>query len=57
MRHTSGEEHPMDQSLPIIDMSPLASSPDGLAAVAAAIGNAARGVGFFYLTGHGIIPR
>ena len=46
----------MDQSLPIIDMSPLASSPDGLAAVASDIGKAARGAGFFYLTGHGIDP-
>ena len=46
----------MDQSLPIIDMSPLASGPDGLAAVASDIGKAARGAGFFYLTGHGIDP-
>ena len=47
----------MSQSLPIVDMSPLATGGrHALAAVAEAIGKAARGAGFFYLVGHGIDP-
>ncbi len=47
----------MNQSLPIIDMSGLAAgAPGALEAVAHEIGKAAREVGFFYLTGHGIDP-
>ncbi len=41
--------------LPVIDVSGLrASDPAARAAVAAQLGAACRGVGFFYITGHGI---
>ncbi|PHP65393.1 2OG-Fe(II) oxygenase [Zhengella mangrovi] len=41
--------------IPIIDLSPLrAGGPEGLAQVAGAIGRACRGIGFFYITGHGV---
>ncbi|ODN69960.1 isopenicillin N synthase family dioxygenase [Methylobrevis pamukkalensis] len=44
--------------LPIIDLSALvgADDPAALAMVAAEIGAAARGPGFFYVSGHGIDP-
>ena len=47
----------MTDDLPIIDMSGLLS--EALAdrmAVAAALGRACRGTGFFYVTGHGVAP-
>jgi isopenicillin N synthase-like dioxygenase len=45
----------MADTLPMIDMRPaLNGGLDGLNGFAAAIGRAARDVGFFYLTGHGI---
>jgi isopenicillin N synthase-like dioxygenase len=45
------------QSLPVIDVAPL-RSPDraARAAVARALGEACRTIGFFYVTGHGIAP-
>ena len=43
----------MGDALPIIDISPLGGSRD-YGAIGAAIGRAAREVGFFYLVGHGI---
>ena len=43
----------MDNEIPIIDLTDLISGKDA-AGVAAAIGAACRGVGFFYVTGHGI---
>ena len=47
----------MSQSLPIVDISPLATGGrHALKAVADAMGTAARGAGFFYLVGHGIDP-
>ncbi|HMN84714.1 MAG TPA: 2-oxoglutarate and iron-dependent oxygenase domain-containing protein [Bauldia sp.] len=45
----------MADTLPVIDMTPaLNGGLDGLNGFGAAIGRAAREVGFFYLTGHGI---
>lgn len=42
-------------TIPVIDVGPLlAGGDDGGRAVAAAIGRACRGIGFFYVTGHGI---
>ncbi|TBW37354.1 isopenicillin N synthase family oxygenase [Siculibacillus lacustris] len=47
----------MDGSLPVIDLSDLtAAAPGALERVAAAIGRAAREVGFFWVTGHGVSP-
>jgi isopenicillin N synthase-like dioxygenase len=47
----------MSQSLPIVDMSALATGGRyALAHLADAVGRAARGVGFFYLVGHGVDP-
>lgn len=44
-----------DAALPVIDLEPLiAGSEAGRAEVAAALGEAARTSGFFYITGHGI---
>ncbi len=41
--------------IPVIDIAPLLNKePGGLETVAAAIGAACRGIGFFYVTGHGI---
>jgi isopenicillin N synthase-like dioxygenase len=51
----SGCEDGRMDSLPIVDVSPLLSgSPDGATAVAAEIGAACRGYGFFYVSGHGV---
>lgn len=48
----------MTASLPVIDMSAaLAGEPGAFAALAERFGEAARGIGFFYLAGHGIDPR
>src|SRR5438874_12805850 len=42
-------------SLPVIDMAPLfGANAAERSAVAAALGEACRGSGFFYVTGHGI---
>jgi len=47
----------MQQTLPVIDVAPL-RSPDRAArrAVARALGEACRTIGFFYVTGHGVSP-
>jgi isopenicillin N synthase-like dioxygenase len=42
--------------LPIVDVSGLRGGPDAQAEVAAALGRAAREVGFLYVSGHGIAP-
>jgi isopenicillin N synthase-like dioxygenase len=43
--------------IPLIDVAPLlARDPKGERAVADAMGAACRGIGFFYVTGHGIAP-
>ncbi|GAN77797.1 isopenicillin N synthase family dioxygenase [Acidisphaera rubrifaciens] len=43
--------------IPVIDVAPLfADDPAPVAEVAAAIGAACRGVGFFYVTGHAVTP-
>ncbi|MBV8744893.1 MAG: isopenicillin N synthase family oxygenase [Xanthobacteraceae bacterium] len=48
----------MNNSIPIIDITALrASTSDGERAVAREIGAACRGIGFFYITGHGIAPE
>lgn len=48
----------MTTTLPVVDVADLAgAAPDALAAVARALGSAARDVGFFYVTGHGIAPE
>lgn len=44
-------------TIPVIDLAPLADGPEGLRAVAAELGAACRGVGFFYVTGHGVPAR
>ncbi len=44
----------MTDSLPIIDLAPLADGEAGLDKVAAAIGAACRDVGFFYALNHGV---
>jgi isopenicillin N synthase-like dioxygenase len=44
----------MDASLPLIDLAPFRSDLQPLQTVAAALGRAARGTGFFYVSGHGI---
>jgi isopenicillin N synthase-like dioxygenase len=44
-----------DHKIPIIDISALiAGDTVGMATVAQAIGQACRGIGFFYVTGHGV---
>ncbi|MHA7772925.1 isopenicillin N synthase family dioxygenase [Roseibium sp. M-1] len=43
-------------NLPVIDLSALSSGKNGLDRVAEELGCAAREVGFFYVTGHGIDP-
>src|SRR5690606_20194421 len=49
---------PMTDSLPILDMSGLdAHNPGAITKLAREIGAAARGIGFFYVTGHGIDPK
>ena len=48
----------MSNSIPIIDITALrAGSIDGERAVAREIGAACRGIGFFYIIGHGIAPE
>jgi len=43
--------------IPLIDVAPLlAADAEGERRVAAAIGEACRGIGFFYITGHGVAP-
>jgi isopenicillin N synthase-like dioxygenase len=43
--------------IPIVDISPLRQTdPKAWAACAAAIGAACRGIGFFYVVGHGVEP-
>ena len=45
----------MEPNLPVIDVSGLFStSPEARRSVAAELGAACRGIGFFYLTGHGV---
>ncbi len=46
----------MRNSLPVIDISRIERGAEGVALVAREIGAAARDVGFFYVTGHGIAP-
>ena len=47
----------MTETLPILDMSALnAGKPGAVEELARQIGEAARGVGFFYVSGHGIAP-
>jgi isopenicillin N synthase-like dioxygenase len=44
-------------SIPVIDIAPLIDgSPDDARAVAHALGQACREVGFFYISGHGVPP-
>jgi hypothetical protein len=45
------------RSLPILDFSRFDGPPSERAAFLADLGAAARGVGFFYLIGHGIDPQ
>ena len=48
---------PDHAALPVIDLSGLfGDAPDGKAQVAAALGDAARTSGFFYIPGHGVPP-
>jgi isopenicillin N synthase-like dioxygenase len=48
---------PAAPAIPIIDIAPLvAGDPAGEREVAGLIGDACRGIGFFYITGHGIAP-
>lgn len=47
-----------EPTIPIIDLSPLlAGTDEGTRAVAEAVGEACRGIGFFYVTGHGVPAR
>ncbi len=42
-------------SVPVIDLDPfLNGGPEGKAGVARAIGDACQGIGFFYVTNHGV---
>jgi isopenicillin N synthase-like dioxygenase len=44
-------------AIPVIDIAPLvAGDPVGEVEVARSVGAACRGIGFFYITGHGIAP-
>jgi isopenicillin N synthase-like dioxygenase len=44
--------------IPIVDVAPLlAGNAQGERAVARQIGDACRGIGFFYITGHGVTPE
>src|SRR3981081_2020736 len=50
------QEMPMN-AIPVIDIAPLVNgSPEQAHAVASALGNACRDVGFFYISGHGVPP-
>ena len=43
--------------IPVVDVAPLLSGDaQGERAVAKEIGDACRGIGFFYITGHGVAP-
>ena len=44
------------EALPVIDIAPLLKRDTGRAAVIEALGKAARDIGFFLVTGHGV-PR
>jgi len=47
-----------EPQIPVIDVTSLRTrAPDGERAIAREIGNACRGIGFFYITGHGIAPE
>ena len=44
-------------AIPVIDIAPLvAGDPSGEREVARLVGSACRGIGFFYITGHGVAP-
>ena len=43
---------PVDTALPVIDLSGLYGAPRDLENLAAAVGAACRGIGFFYVVGH-----
>src|SRR3984957_10213584 len=44
--------------IPVVDVAPLLKhDPHGERAVAKQIGDACRGIGFFYITGHGVTPN
>jgi len=43
-------------SIPIINIEPLLHGEHGQRQVAKEIGDACRGIGFFYITGHGVAP-
>ena len=48
----------MSEKIPVIDLEPLLTDADaGLARVAAEMGAACRGVGFFYVVNHGVPAR
>jgi isopenicillin N synthase-like dioxygenase len=48
---------PASPAIPVIDIAPLvAGDPAREREVAGLIGSACRGIGFFYITGHGIAP-
>jgi isopenicillin N synthase-like dioxygenase len=47
----------MRSQIPVVDVAPLlAGDAEGERAVVQQIGDACRGIGFFYITGHGITP-
>jgi isopenicillin N synthase-like dioxygenase len=48
---------PADTALPVIDISGLYGAPGGLESLAAAVGAACRGIGFFYVVGHRVPPE
>jgi isopenicillin N synthase-like dioxygenase len=43
-------------TIPVVDLSLLKQGPEGRKQVASELGKACRGIGFFYLTGHGLSP-
>lgn len=48
----------MSETIPVIDLGPLLSGgEEGRKAVAAEIGAACRGIGFFYVCNHGVPPE
>jgi isopenicillin N synthase-like dioxygenase len=47
-----------ERQIPVIDVTSLRTrATDGEGAIAREIGDACRGIGFFYITGHGIAPE